>query len=166
MKTVLLAIAGETPNRKALHYAVELCREMKARLSVLQVINPSRKNRTSQFIADCAEKIRSTIEETMTAIAFSEVGEPPPFKNKSAEATFAKGRVADRKKSGEILEELIVKRGKASREIVGYIKKNRDIVLTVYDPEMESDTQKKKQRRTMPDSIKKNIDIPIVTVQR
>ena len=166
MKTVLLAIAGETPNRKALRYAMELCREMKARLSVLQVINPSRHNRTAQFIVDCTKKIRATVEETMTAITFSEVDEPPPSEKRYANEKQETVQDSDHKKSGKLLEELIVKRGKASKEIVGYIRKNRDIVLTVYDPDMESNEKMKQKRRTMPDSIKKNIDIPIVTVRR
>ena len=75
MQKVLLAIDGISPDHKIFDYAVQLCKRIKAELSVFQVINPRKYNEYLKTIRKSAGFARKYFENTMVAATFAEAGE-------------------------------------------------------------------------------------------
>lgn len=164
MKTVLLAIAGETPSRQALEYAIELCEKMKARLSILQVISVGKRKLSKSALGVKVEKIRKMFENSMIEITFAESGETIETPNPSIDIHKEGYLQSHIGTPPVILEDLKVVPGKISREISGYIREHREIVLAVYDDAAESINPKKKIRKGVPNRIIENIKVPMVTI--
>jgi nucleotide-binding universal stress UspA family protein len=75
MQKILLAIDGITPDKKALYYAVELCKRIKAELSVLEVISPRNSFRYFRNWGERVNKARKYVEDSMVAVTFAQAGE-------------------------------------------------------------------------------------------
>ena len=75
MKKVLLAIDGITPDQKVFHYAIQLCKRIKAELNVFQIINPRNYSEYLKKIRKGADNTRSYFESSMVAATFDEAGE-------------------------------------------------------------------------------------------
>jgi nucleotide-binding universal stress UspA family protein len=164
MKTVLLAIAGETPSRQALEYAIELCEKMKARLSILQVISVGKRKLSKSVLGAKMDNILKMFEKSMLEITFAESGETyePP---KLLQEIQNKGYLESENGTARvILKDLKVVPGKISKEISGYIRDHREIVLAVYDDAAEPINRKKKMGRGVPSRIIENIKVPMVTI--
>ncbi len=141
MKKVLLAIAGEKPDRRIIDYAVELCMRMKARLDVLQIVGPGLKGSAGRIRAQ-ADRFRRLVDSAAAAATFAEVGEPEPFATPAAASVF---------------DDLTVRSGSAAREIIDYVDARRDIVLTLYDPSLDGPGG-----RELPIQLKEGLPVPLV----
>lgn len=153
MKTVLLAIAGESPDRRILDHAVALCTQLRARIKVLQVITPQRLRLAGDRIQRQTEEIRRYLENALTAATFAEAGLDP-----SAATGHAPGRPGSRPLFGG----LTVAVGRPEHTLEDYIENQRDVVLTVYAPSL-NDTGD--DRQTVPSRLKRSLPVPLVTAR-
>jgi len=165
MRKILLAINGIQPNRRVFSYAVKLCKQLKAVLLVLQVVDPGGPGDRLGVIGRKARWAMKILEDSMSAAAFAEAGE-----HETAHAMMVEAR----KKINDLLPEtasagiqchFTMKAGAPEREIVRYARRHRDIVLTVYD-RAASDSQEEgrlHQERDVAEAIRQQLEVPVVT---
>lgn len=166
MEKVLLAIEGVTPDKKAFHYALELCLRIKAELKVLQIIRPRK-------FTDCLEKIKNTanqarqfLEDSMVAATFAEAGEHETADAMMSEALKNINKLIPESEKVGVPCHLTMKSGDPRKEIVNYVREHKGVVIAVYDAMGEkspnsSNRKKKKALRSMT----KTLSIPVVTIQ-
>ena len=133
MEKVLLAIDGMTPDKKAFHYAVQLCKRIRAELNVLQVVNPKKYREYLVAAGKKAKPVNRYIEQSFIAAAFAEAGEHETAKHMMSEAfRNLKQLLSESEKEG-IPCHLTMKSGDPKQEIASYLNTHRDVVLTIYD---------------------------------
>ncbi|MFO7840186.1 MAG: universal stress protein [Desulfosalsimonadaceae bacterium] len=132
MKTVLLAVEGTVPEREILGYALGLCRRITAELHILHILDP-------RFCGSHIKKLHKQIklgknvfESSMAAAAFAENGE-----HDTALGVLEKSSCLVREALAESGTESINCRlritcGETHREILRFVRRHRDIILTVY----------------------------------
>lgn len=167
MQKILLAIDGITPDKKALYYAVELCKRIKAELSVLEVISP---RNYFKYIKNWGERVNQAkryVEDSMTAVTFAEAGDHEMAKALQEEAQKNFSRLLPESERDAVHCRLSMKSGNPDKEIVRYVNDHRDIVLTIYDtPEEEtSETVSERKTRSVPRRIRQELLTPIVVVK-
>jgi hypothetical protein len=140
MEKVLLAIDGVAPRNKVFCYAAELCSRIKAELSILQVIRLGSSMRVRlKGLQDKASRVRRSMEDSMSAVAFAEAGQH--------EAAMELGKRAMKNLSPLITQaekegvpcQVTLRTGEPGKEIIRYLKGHRDVVVTVYDMGIEGD---------------------------
>jgi len=140
MQKVLLAVDGIKPTDKAFRYAVELCQRLRAELRILQVIRP---NHYGQYLKRVQRSVRSAkrfAEESMVAIAFAEAGEHDTAKEIMAQARKNMNILMPESERAGIPCHLTMTSGRPGKEIVRYVNKHRDVVLTIYDRATEENS--------------------------
>ncbi len=162
MKQVLLAINGDIPTNSVFQYAVSLCTRISADLKILQFIGG---RKLTQCLSSTKKKVRSIghfLEDSFAGIAFAEHGE---------------FYMADEILSGvsEPLKEMltlndscvsftvILSDGEPETDLSRYIEENRDIVLTIFDPSVDTPVQPGLNLAII-DQIKQNLSVPLVVV--
>lgn len=168
MQKVLLAIDGVKPTRAVFDYAVQLCQRLKAELRVLQVIRPARYHSYLQKIRRCADQAQSYLEGSMMAAAFAEAGEPETAESLMAEARKNLNELLPESEKAGVSFRLTTKSGRPGQEIVEYVRRNRDVVVTIYDP---SEEERKGSNpghgcSSVPERIKRRLATPLVVVQQ
>ncbi len=167
MQKILLAIDGITPDKKALYYAVELCKRIKAELSVLEIINP---RNSLRYIKDWGERFnqaRRYVEDSMVAVTFAEAGEHEMAKALQEEAEEKFSRLLPEPERDAVHCRLSMKSGIPDKEIVKYVNDHRDIVLTIYDtPGGETGaTDGERRGKSVPRRIRRQLVTPLVVVK-
>jgi nucleotide-binding universal stress UspA family protein len=164
MEKVLLAIDGITPNKKAVRYAVELCRHLKADLSVLQVIG----QKYMKSLGERVNRARTYVEDSMIAATFAEAGEHEMAKAIKEQALNKINRLLPDSESDVIHCHLSIRSGQAEKEILHYVNDHRDIVLTIYDaPEQDmNDIRTEPKERHVPMRIRRQLSTPLVVFKR
>ncbi|MBW1696619.1 MAG: universal stress protein [Deltaproteobacteria bacterium] len=130
MEKVLLAIDGTGPDKKSLRYALQLCRQIKAELDVLQVIkikNILEKSRQKTIMA------RNYIEAALVASAYAEAGESETAKDMMAEAVENLKRSLSESGVQNVKYHVTIRAGDPRKEIINYLNEHRDVVVTIYD---------------------------------
>lgn len=167
MQKILLAIDGLKPSRSVFRYAVQLCQILKAELSVLQIITPKYYSACFKKIREKAQRAGQYLEGAMAAAAFAEAGE-----HETANAVMDEARknlnmlLPETEKAG-VPVHLTTRSGRSGKEIIHFVKKHRDVVLTIYDA-AEEDSQKhanEKKRKTPAGKIGHKLPIPLVIVR-
>jgi len=167
MEKVLLAIDGVKPTRKVFHQAVQLCQRLKMELNVLQIIRTGRYNAYLKKVHRRVEVVKKYLEGSMMAVTFAEAGE---------HVTAGRLMVEARKNLNELLPEsenagvpfhLTLKYGIPDEEVIHYVQKNRDVVLTIYDEGQDADPggAGKPRRHVVPRQIRQNLATPLVVVR-
>ena len=160
MEKILLAIDGITPNKKAVHYAVELCKRIKADLNILQIIN-------SLNLGKRVNRMRRYVEASMVAATFAEAGEHGMAMDLREQALKNINKLLPESEKEEVHCHLSVRSGSPDKEIVNYVNDHRDIVLTIYNTSKEEmgddDTEAKK--RDVPNRIRQRLSTPLVVVR-
>lgn len=133
MEKVLLVIDGMTADKKAFHYALQLCKRIKAELNVLQVINPKKCGKYLVAAQKKAKPVKRYIEESLIAAAFAEAGEHETAKDMMSEAFRNLKQLLTESEKGGIQCHLTMKAGNPGQEILNYLNTNRNVVLTIYD---------------------------------
>ncbi|MBU0484512.1 MAG: universal stress protein [Proteobacteria bacterium] len=166
MEKVLLAIDGTTPDQKAFKYAVDLCMRIKADLKVLQVVSPQDFGGYISKIKTKANKAKRFIEESMMAATFAEAGEHETASAMMEEAERNLRKLLPESARAGVTCDLLVRSGDTTKEIVNYVRDNKDIVIAVYDAPRGNDP-KSSARKIKNDlkSITKGLTIPVVMVQ-
>jgi nucleotide-binding universal stress UspA family protein len=167
MEKVLLAVDGMSPNKKAIQYALQLCRRIRAELNVLQVIGSQNGGGYFPEARKKTKYAKKYVEGSFTAVAFAEAGEHETAEVLMSEALRnLKQQMSESEKHGIQLH-LTVKAGNLKREIIRYLKEHRDVVLTVYDAHHRKGENPNfaKRHRTFTQEIQKALSIPLVVVQ-
>jgi len=164
MKKVLLAIDGITPDSKIFHYAVELCKRMKAELKVFQIIQPQNYSKYLKEMGQKADSVRMYFQGSMVAAAFAEAGEYESAKEIMAEASEQIRRLMSESQNQGVRCQFSMKRGNPEKEIVDYVKYHRDVVLTIYNSSAENvdKTGILSKKKNVITSIKEKLAVPLV----
>lgn len=164
MEKVLLAINGITPNKKAVRYAVELCKHLKADLNVLQVIG----QKYMKSLGERVNRARTYVEDSMTAATFAEAGEHEMAKTIREQALDKINRLLPDSERDAIHCHLSVRSGQPDKEILHYVNDHRNIVLTIYDaPEQDmNDISIEPKARHVPMRMRKQLSTPLVVFKR
>jgi nucleotide-binding universal stress UspA family protein len=133
MEKVLLAIDGISPNKKAFQYALELCRRIQAELTILQIIRPQNYRRYLKAAADRTRRAKKKLDSTWMAAAFAEAGEPEMAEQIRRQALADLNRLLPESKVARINCEISLSSGNPEKEIVRYVNRHREVVLTVLD---------------------------------
>jgi nucleotide-binding universal stress UspA family protein len=166
MKRILLAIDGLLPNRKAFHYAVDLCSRMRAELNVFQILRP-------QLYRECIRKIkkksvhaRNLLEGAMVAATFAEAGEQEFASEIAAEASTEIKSLLHESQEAGVHCHFLTATGDPEKEIVNYVDNHWNVVLTIYDHSTlnEKSASVRPLEKGMLTRMKKNMSVPLVTV--
>ena len=166
MEKVLLAIDGIAPDRKVFSYAVQLCQRLKTGLKVIQIIRPGS---YSGYFSKVKERVHSAgryIEDSMVAATFAEAGEPETANDMMEEALKNINKLLPESEKAGIPCSMTMKSGNPNKEIIKYVKKHRDVVLTIYDPNGGGHDARGvvKKKNTVPMEIKRALSIPVVII--
>lgn len=167
MEKVLLAIDGITPNKKAVRYAVELCKRIKADLNVLQVISSRNYKKYMKNLGERVNRARSYVEGSMIAATFAEAGEHEMAKALKEQALSNINQFLPESERDAVHCHLSMKSGPLDKEIVHYVNEHRDIVLTIYDALEEDmgDTITERNTKVVPRRIRQQLSTPLVIVK-
>jgi nucleotide-binding universal stress UspA family protein len=157
MKKVLLAIDGATPSTTVFQYAIQLCKQLKAQLSVLQIIRPKNYMKHFNKARKKTKIAKSYIEGSLAAATFAEAGEPETAKEILEIAAGTRKLLRESEKAG-IPYQLTMKSGQPDQEVVDYVNADRNIVLTIYDTRHPRQAARKKDIRGM-------LPIPLVMIK-
>ena len=165
MERVLLAGDGMKPSRKALRFAVDLCKALKVSLSVVQVIDYSQYGKYLKKLWNRSVRVRCLFEGSMMAATFAEAGEHDTGSELMALA---------RKNATDLLREfegsgiqysLDVKFGEPSREIVSYVSQHREVVVAIYDASAEDNGGPDRSfAKQIFKRIKERVSVPLVVM--
>jgi len=161
---VLLAIDGITPDSKIFHYAVELCKRMKAELKVFQIIRPQNYSKYLKEIRQKTGYAGMYIQSSMAAVAFAEAGEHESAKEIMAEASEQMKRLLSESQEQGVQCHFSLKRGSPEKEIIDYVNYHRDVVLTIYNSSAE-DVERTgifSEKKNAITSIKGKLAVPLV----
>ena len=167
MEKVLLAIDGIRPTRKAFHFAVQLCLRLKMELSVFQVIGTGRYNAYIKKIRRRMEGVRRYLENSMVAVTFAEAAGPETADLLMAEARRNLNELLLESEKEGVPFHLVMKYGIPHKEIIHYVKENRDVVLTIYDDATDQSPESavKTGRSVVPKQIRRNLATPLLVVR-
>ena len=166
MEKVLLAIDGMTPDQKAFHYAIALCKRIRAELSIFQIIRPRYYHKSVEKIRKNAFLARKFMESSMVAATFAEAGEHETALDIMAEASKEIKRLLSESKKSGVHCHFSMKSGNPEKEIIDYVNEHRNVVLTIYDASNQGADQNGNvyEKEHVLAKIKKNLSIPLVTV--
>jgi nucleotide-binding universal stress UspA family protein len=164
MEKVLLAIDGITPDRKAVRYAAELCKRIKADLNVLQVIG----QRYIKSVGERVNRARTYVEGSMMAATYAEAGEHEMAKALKEEALNKITEFLSDSEKDAVHCHLSVRSGRPDEEILHYVNDHRNIVLTIYDaPQQDQDDfGAESKKKHVPMRIRKQLSTPLVVLKR
>jgi nucleotide-binding universal stress UspA family protein len=167
MQKVLLAIDGITPSNKALHYAVELCKRIKADLNVLQIINPQNYIKYIQKLGKRVNQARKYMEDTLVVATFAEAGEHEMAMTLKEQTLKNMDQLLTESERDAVHYHLSLKAGPSDKEIVNYVNEHRDIILTIYDVQEGETDDEKVERKTgaVPMRISRQLSTPLVVVK-
>ena len=167
MQKILLAIDGITPDKKALYYAVELCKRIQAELAVLEIISYRNYFRYIKSWGDRVNQARKYVENSMVAVTFAEAGNHEMAKALQEEAQKKFSQLLPESERDAVHCHLSMKSGSPDKEIVRYVNDHRDIVLTIYDTLEHETAEKAGERKTKPVSrrIRQQLLTPLVVVK-
>jgi nucleotide-binding universal stress UspA family protein len=166
MEKVLLAIDGTTPDQKAFRYAIALCKQIRAELSIFQIIRPQYYHEYIKKIRKKALLARKYIEGSMVAVTFAEAGEHETALDIVAEASKQIEHLLSESKKEGIHCHFSIKSGNPEKEIINYVNDHRDVVLTIFDTS-DQDVNRivnGSQKKNALAKIKKDLPVPLVTV--
>ena len=166
MKKVLLTIDGMTPDQKAFHYAVSLCKRIKAELNIFQIIRPRYYRASIEKIRKNAFLARKFMEGSMMAATFAEAGEHETALDMMAEASKEIKQLMSESERSGVHCHFSIKSGNSEKEIIDYVNLHRDVVLTIYDASDQGADQNANisEKEHVLAKIKKCLSVPLVTV--
>jgi hypothetical protein len=168
MKTVLFATDHMTPDRKALDYALVLCRRMTAGLEVLHILqvptfpgDPG-KHRHTPIQPEGDVFPSAMVTETMTE---ADVHDPSEAMKAAAFDQF-KGSLPEQPNT-RIYYRCVVTGEPTGIIIERYVRNHRHIVLTVFDPRLHRDPSGSRKKENHPAGVKAmpRLSIPLVLVK-
>ena len=167
MEKVLLAIDGIKPTRKAFRQAVQLCQRLRTELNVLQIIRTGHCKGYIKKVHRRMEGVKKYLEGSMMAVTFAEAGEHETADQLMVEARKNLNELLPESERAGVPFHLTLKCGVPDEEIIHYVQKNRDVVLTIYDEGRDTDPERasKPRRPVIPRQIRQNLATPLVVVR-
>jgi hypothetical protein len=167
MEKVLLAIDGVKPTRKAFHQAVQLCQRLRTQLNVLQIIRADRCKGYLKKVHHRMEGVKKYLEGSMMAVTFAEAGEHETADQLMVEARKNLNELLPESERAGVPFHLTLKCGLPDEEIIHYVQKNRDVVLTIYDEGRDADPVRAgtPRRSVIPRRIRQNLATPLVVIR-
>jgi nucleotide-binding universal stress UspA family protein len=167
MEKVLLAIDGVKPTQKAFRQAVQLCQRLRTELNVLQIIRTRRCKGYIKKVHRRMEGVKKYLEGSMMAVTFAEAGEHETADQLMVEARKNLNELLPESERAGVPFHLTLKCGVPDEEIIHYVQKNRDVVLTIYDEGRDADPERtsKPRRPVIPRQIRQNLATPLVVVR-
>jgi hypothetical protein len=164
MKTVLFAIDGMSPDRRALDYTLTLCRRMLAKLDVLHIVrSPARPARYLKTLASGALRARDAFENTMVAATFAQAGVTDPEEALKSAAYDQFKRKLPQKTDAPINYHCVVTGDPTDKVIERYVHGHRNVVLAIFDSQP---AKKEKKSHTSGRKILPILTIPLVRVTK
>jgi nucleotide-binding universal stress UspA family protein len=167
MQKVLLAVDGIKPTDRAFRYAVELCQRLHAELRILQVIRPNHYGQYLKRIQNGVRFAKRYAEESMVAITFAEAGEHETAKEIMAQARKNMNKLMPESEQAGVPCHLTMTSGRPGREICRYVRKHRNVVLTIYDTATEENSvcSITPEEGDGPLEIRKCLSVPLVMLR-
>ena len=164
MKKVLLTIDGMTPDQKAFHYAVSLCKRISAELSIFQIIRPRNYRKYMKKIRKNALIAKKVVENSMVAATFAEAEERETALDIMAVGSKQIKHLLQESEKEGIHCRFSMTSGNPEKEIVEYVNGHRDVILTIYDAFGDSGTVDIFEKKNTLAKIKRDLSVPLVTV--
>jgi nucleotide-binding universal stress UspA family protein len=166
MKQVLLTIDGIIPDQKAFNYAVALCKRIRAELSIFQIIRPRYYRKSLEKIRKNTFFARTFIKSSMVAATFAEAGEHETALEIMEEASKEMKRLMSESEKSGVHCHFSMKSGNPEKEIIDYVNKHRNVVLTIYDAANQGSDKNVNisEKEHVLAKMKKNLSIPLVTI--
>lgn len=166
MKKVLLAIDGITPDHKVFHYAIQLCKRIKAELNVFQIINPRNYGEYLKKVRKSANHARRYFASTMVAATFAEAGEHETAQEIMSEALQNYQQLLPESEKEGVPCHFSMKSGIPDQEIIDYVNSHRDIVVAIYDRGLHEHDKPKitKKKKTTPRRLRHQLAVPLVVI--
>ena len=164
MKKVLLSIDSMTPDRKAFHYAVALCKRIKAELNIFQIIRPRYYRNYMNKIRKNSLLAKKVMESAMVAATFAEAGEHETALDMMAGASKQIEHLLQESEKAGVHCRFSIKAGDPEKEIIEYVNDHRDVILTIYDAFDVNGTVDIPEKKSTLAKIKRNLSVPLVTV--
>jgi hypothetical protein len=166
MERILLAVDGIKPSQRVCRFTLELCKSLRAGLSVLQVIDSRRYREYIEKLKKESHRVRRFVEGSMTAAAFAEAGELEIARKIMAQAKENADELLGEFKRAGVQCNLTVKSGQAGKEIVDYVNEHRDVVVTIYDASDEENLEASSAfAKEVPRKIRNEVSVPLVVMQ-
>ena len=167
MEKVLLAIDGVKPTQKAFRQAVQLCQRLRTELNVLQIIRTGRCKGYIKKVHRRMEGVKKYLEGSMMAVTFAEAGEHETADQLMVEARKNLNELLPESERAGVPFHLTLKCGVPDEEIIHYVQKNRDVVLTIYDEGRDADPVRAGTPRhsVIPRRIRQNLATPLVVIR-
>ena len=165
MKSVLLTIDGMSPDPKTFDYAVSLCKRIKAELSIFQIIRPGYYRKYMKKIRKNTAIAKKIVENTMAAATFAEAGEHETALDIMSEASKQIKHLMQESEKAGVPCHFAMTSGNPEKEIIEYVSDHRDIILTIYDVFGSGETANGFEKKDTLAKIKRNLSVPLVTVQ-
>ena len=160
MKTILLTGNSETFKEETIRFSFGLARRIKARLSVLRVINPWAQ-KSWEKMKGGLEYGRCVFEEGMVTAALAEGGDFETARRLSQKPLHAEAPEPDSPGLNDRVEcRIEVVEGQTEKAIARFLDAHREVVLTIYDQAEMDDTENHLKK------LKNIVDIPVVTVHK
>jgi hypothetical protein len=164
MKKVLLAIDGIVPDQQVFKYAIQLCKRIKAELSVFQIINPLKYSEYLKKVRQSAGNARSYFASAMMAVTFAEAGEHETVAEIMSAALKNYNRLLPESEKEGVQCHFSMRSGNPDEEIVDYINAHRDIVVAIYDAPQHKNDKPKQKKKTTVGKIRHKCAVPLVVV--
>ncbi|SDN20120.1 hypothetical protein SAMN04488516_1016 [Desulfonauticus submarinus] len=157
MNTILLANQGFKADRKALQYACNLSQEMKANLSILEIIPFNKPKNNLEKLKNNLKKIRMFLEDRMVNITYAESLSLEDYKKIIYQEV--KSINSNLPNKNLIKPEIYIQQGSLIKEIKNFVNKHRDVLMTILP------VYAFKLNHKGLCQLKKELDIPLVLIK-
>ena len=168
MKSVLFATDHMTPNRKALDYAMMLCRRMTAGLEVLHILRvPNPPGNSGNHRHPPIQPSGDAVVSAMVTVTAAESGEHDPSDAFKAAAYHQFKEQLPDQPDTRIDYRCLVTGESTGTIIERYVRNHRQIVLAVFDPALHRDPSgaQKKEKCPAGGQVMPKLSIPVVLVK-
>ena len=164
MKQILLVINGESATNSSFQYAVDLCKKIKAELSILQFVNKKSVERCITETSKGIKAVGKRLENTFAAAAFMEEGDNDTANQILSSPTPSVMELLPKSKKAGVPVRVSLSDNAPEKELPIYIDNHQDIVLTIYDssPGQASSASRGKDPLKR---IKNRLPVPLVVIK-
>lgn len=133
MKTILLAVEGQSLDRKVLGYAMNLCKPVRAGLDVLQIIRSGGRRKGFGGLRQRIARAHAAFDNAMVAATYAEAGVPELSETIRRQA-MEKIRKLQPSAMDTVIDYHCVVTGENPDSVVmRYVEEHRNLVMAIYD---------------------------------
>lgn len=164
MKSILLAVDGLMPSKRAFGYALELCRRTRAGLQVLQIVQARHLRDIAGRLKEGASNAGSSFEAIMAAAAFAEAGEARAAQELLQELQGRLEQMIPAEDRGTIPVKALLATGHPEKEIPRFIEDHPGVLMAVYNNVGHRDrsSQRPSCKTTGWNLIRKALPVPLL----